>query len=80
MFQVIYTFSNKLNCINSDHLLLQVWIGRYIAYVTAFTRTILSWPGQKNKPNVTKGHFSLFDVSGEKSVGFSQNSGDITVL
>ncbi len=36
MFQVIYINSNKSNCINSDHLLLQVWVGRYSAYAIAY--------------------------------------------
>ena len=50
MFQVIYTLSNKSYSINSDHLPLQVRVGRYGAYASAYTRTILSLPGPAELP------------------------------
>ncbi len=80
MFQVIYTFITKFNCINSDHL-PSVGLGWALSCSCyGITRTRLSWPEPAEVNKITKDHFSPFHVSGEESVGFSQNSGDITVL
>ena len=53
MLQVIYAFSDKMNCINNDHpLFLWTWAARYGAHASAFTRTILSWPGPAERTQI----------------------------
>ena len=80
MFQVIYitTFSDKWYFNQSDHLPLQVWVGRYSAHASALHTQDCPGLGLQRQIKVTqRSLFSSFHVPGEESVvGFDQNSED----